>query len=430
MYMRGHNVFLKEEKMITYSKELRVKRVLLSLVIVLFAVIQVAATTVSGVISDSEGNPIDNIRVKFRGGIEGDSRAFNTDWYHEDMIRVEEDGAYSFTVPDPGYSIDSNHIFMLFTISGVDAATKIWNTTESDRFLIRDGVGDTVVNLVTTKIVFSPMVVKVQIDDQTPVSGVGVGATLLVNAGGTEAGITGDDGLIVFDGAIPGDYRVTANKVGYTVVSESYTLAENGGDTLTITVEETDVVPTTGSIVGTLKDGEGNPIAGGVSVIKFGGKSEREVFVAVSDANGNFLITNIPDIYLGVEGKIETGADGYQDAEEMWTVATTNLTVDYVLAEVGDNGQGTSNTFQINNSANNISIMKRFSSKGVTLEFSGFKNSSVVNLFSLNGKKIITKSLNKSSNKISIPNYCSQKMLILQIKNGENSKSFKYLISK
>lgn len=416
--------------MVTYSKALRVRTILLSLIIVYFAVIQISATTVSGVISDTEGNPIDNIRVKFRGGIEGDSRAFNTDWYHEDMIRVEEDGAYSFTVPDPGYSIDSNHIFMLFTISGVDAATKNWNTTESDRFLIREGVGDTVVNLVTSQIVFSPMVVKVQTEDLSPVSDVGVGATLLVNAGGTEAGITGDDGLVIFDGAIPGDYRVTANKVGYTVVSESYVLAEGGGDTLTITVAETDIVPTTGSIVGVLKDSEENPIAGGVSVIKFGGKSEREVFVAISDENGNFVITNIPDIYLGVEGKIKTGADGYQDVEEMWTVSTSDLNVDYTLAEVGGNGEGTSNSYQINNSIEKIGVVKRFTSNGIVLEFNGVKSNCMVNLFSVNGRKVLTKSIGDNSNSITIPNHCCQKMLILQIKNGDDSKSFKYLISK
>jgi hypothetical protein len=388
------------------------------------------AATVTGTIKDTEGNPIDNIRIVFRGGVvDSDAEEFNTDWYFEDMVRVGPDGKYQFAVPEPGYSIDSNHIFMLYSISGVDEDSKIWNTAASDRFLVREGLADTVVGLITSRIVHVPMVVKIELDNGDAVAEVSVGATLLVNAGGTEAGTTNADGYVIFNEAVAGDYRVTACKAGYETVSASYTLSPGVKDTLVIMVPQTNSHPTTGEIRGILTEPDGNPINGGIAAIKLGSKTNREVFVGISDENGKFIIGNIPDYYLGIEGKIETGANGFQDMEEMWVVSTTDLELEYTLVPVGGNGGSDlvfTNTITHQNPIRIVSTHK-----GLEIVFPGRNNvSGIVNVYTADGRTVFSGVINYNSGRYIIPHFAACRMVFVRISLSTGQHVFPVVMHK
>ncbi len=369
------------------------------------------ATTVSGTVIDTAGSPIGNIRVKFRRGEKGTGTGgMNIDWYYEEKIRVGNDGFFSFKVPDPDVSQNENDIFMLFTLSGVDSASMIYNTASSGNFLIS---GDTVINLVLTPISMGDIAVRLinQVDN-TPVEGAVVGAELMVNAGDVYGGVTDNNGWVAFPGAIAGTYRITANKLGWAVVSGGLEL-ENKEKDMLILETYTSANPSTGNVEGSMLNTKGEPIEGGIVCLKFGEKVDRTILIGITDKDGLFIITNVPDEFIGIEGRIEAGADGYQDYETSWVVDNTTLIINCVLKPVGNNGTFIEHVPSQKKS--NVMIYIRKNELIITGVF--VRKNLLVSVFTLQGKKLLHHNVinNAMSHRISLPVSISKQKLIINL---------------
>jgi len=314
------------------------KNILLSvLALCLILPITALSATVSGTVVDKiTGEPVDNIRVKFRRGTKkSGGGGMNIDWHYETVVRVGKDGAFSFDVPEPGVSQDKNDIFVLFTLSGVDDASRDYNTYRTENFLVD---GDEFFTLPLTKITRGAMAIRVTDKEGKPLEAVIVGASLMVNAGETLAGVTDKDGRLLLENALSGNYRVTANGKGYAVVTVDGEVEEDETSEITIETEACDP-PETGVVSGIIKDSSNNPIEDGVVSLKFGKKKKRTVLVGIADKDGKYRIENVPDDFTGEKGRLEAGADGYQDYETGWKVDEKDIEINCVLEPVGKNRQ-------------------------------------------------------------------------------------------
>lgn len=370
------------------------------------------SAVVEGNVYDQDGKPVTNIRVKVRKGTKsGTTGQFSVNWYYEEKYRIKNNEGH-FIFENVSVSSDVNDVCMLFTLSG---SSTDFTTTKTENFILN---GDTSIVLVVKKIIWGSMAVQF-VDSTTsrPLSGAVVAAGILVNAGGMFVDVTDNTGWVLLDSLITGSgdsYRMTANLLGYAPVSVGLTMAEAAHDTMILYTNPIDT-PATGMVYGTMTDTTGKAIKGGLVVLKFGSKEDREFYVGITDQNGNYTIVNVQETYLGIEGKIEAGADGYQDIETVWVVDNNDIKKDFVIAPSGGDGNGT----PISNSA----LSKfHFLSYKITLSKNTIHITALqsdtryrVSLYSVKGRTLYKGSIIGSSAILAIPGTISNQKLFLKI---------------
>ncbi len=382
----------------------------------------VNAVVVDGFVVDQNSNPVTNIRVKVRKGTKnGGNGAFAINWYYEEKFRIKTNDGY-FVFKNVSESSDSNDVCMLYTLSG---ASTNYNTAMTDHFILN---GDTTINLTVSEIIYGSLAVKL-IDslNNQGLQGAVVAAGLLVNAGEVKAGITDNSGWILLDKLISGtdaSFRMTANCSGYAPVSIGFKLNSAAKDTLILKTKAIST-PQTGQIHGIMTDTASKAIENGLVVLKFGNKENREFYVGITDSNGEYIITNIPEQYIGIEGKIEAGAERFQDIETSWVVDNNNIELNFELTPSGGDGNGTGiidynrdskitlpSIRSINFNKNLISIQDLVSHLNYTFE-----------LFNVKGRKLFQCNIYGSNTVfLKIPINIANQQLFIQLRNNSNSK--------
>lgn len=381
----------------------------LSLFIIhILSVFTIHAATVSGnVTNEDTGDPIEGVKLIFRYGIYTGGGAMETEWTALGNDFTDANGDYSFEVD---ISADSTETYQI-----------IVSHDEYDGVTFRMNVyADTVVDLTLTAMEFGVLTVTVADSDSNAIVGASVIANLLVNDGPIYTGTTDASGNITFEDIIAGDYAMSATAGGYITSSTNLTI-DAGANEQNMYLDAGD----TYTLTGTLTDGN-TGIEGAQIVLKFGGKTDRTTIITFTESDGSYSLAGIPtDVAATYEAKIEIEAEGYAFEDYRVNVTEDNQTLD-MEGTASSTLPYSSPVFQTYQPAfENLFIT------GNTIRFNihnNYEMTATVNLYTLDGRKIIQSNVNKDGNVLQISSRTGAQILFLTLEKNNAVISAKKLI--
>lgn len=249
----------------------------------------------TGTVTDGEGNPVAGVEIL----VEPSNRCITS-------TRTGEDGTYRIDPLAAG-----NYLIVARKGGYVEQSQEVTVTagpaTELDFTLAADGDDGALTGTVTD-------------GAGNPIAGV----EILVEPSGRciTSTATGEDGAYLIDPLAAGDYLIVARKRGYVQQSQEVTVTAGAPTVLDFTLEDRD---NDGSLVGYVRDGDGNPIAGAAVVVE---PSSRCVAQTETDENGAYTIAP-----LGAgDYSVIASKDGYDSQTQEVTVTAGEPTqLDFVL---------------------------------------------------------------------------------------------------
>lgn len=149
-------------------------------------------------------------------------------------------------------------------------------------------------------------------EDESPLEGASVSAVLDGEGGEVYAGLTNEDGWVVFADVVTGRYAVTAAHVGYATESTVRSVSTDEEDSGYVLLAASEPGETK-TVSGIVRDAEGGAVEGAEVTLTLAGQTPL-VLLCVSTATGDYAIEGIPMDYSA--GVLTVTADGYNEVSE------------------------------------------------------------------------------------------------------------------